>query len=330
MRSLTQLGFAAMLMLVLLRVAIGWHFFKEGTKKYQDPDFSSAGFLRDAKGPLADFYHDAAGAQAHEWDRWMAIPRKDAPDADADTKPVAAADADPNAIPADAPYKDWAESVIRDWKLLLQKANGAGRYNNDQAKEIAKVFDDRSQQLRDYLEEATGDVYDYQHELYRLEQMEQLQTADDVPYQKTRIEQKRYELLGTAAKIQGDVEKFEEGLINDVLGKLDPEQQERVLAALDDSPTSKIDTWVTYLHIGIGVCLIVGLFTRLSALAGGLFLCSVVASQPFWVAGAAPTYYQWVELFACFVLATTHAGKWGGLDYFLHAMVSKCCGGNSD
>jgi uncharacterized membrane protein YphA (DoxX/SURF4 family) len=46
---------------------------------------------------------------------------------------------------------------------------------------------------------------------------------------------------------------------------------------------------VTVLTIGVGICLLAGFFTRLAAVAGALFLLSVIASQPPWVTGAADT-----------------------------------------
>src|ERR1700722_12285225 len=43
-------------MLVVLRLTIGWHFFSEGSKHLAEPHWSSEGFLRQAKGPLAPYY----------------------------------------------------------------------------------------------------------------------------------------------------------------------------------------------------------------------------------------------------------------------------------
>ena len=43
-----------------------------------------------------------------------------------------------------------------------------------------------------------------------------------------------------------------------------------------------VDRLVTYSNIAIGACLIAGLFTRFSALAGALFLAQIVAAQPDW------------------------------------------------
>ena len=45
-----------MITLIALRLGIGWHFFKEGAKKFQGDSFTSVYFLQTAKGPLAEFY----------------------------------------------------------------------------------------------------------------------------------------------------------------------------------------------------------------------------------------------------------------------------------
>ncbi len=44
------------LMLVLLRVSIGWHFLYEGLVKVFNPDWSSFGYLMDSKGIFADVF----------------------------------------------------------------------------------------------------------------------------------------------------------------------------------------------------------------------------------------------------------------------------------
>ena len=85
---------------------------------------------------------------------------------------------------------------------------------------------------------------------------------------------------------------------------------------------------VTGLTIGVGLCLLVGLFTRLAAVVGALFLLSVMATQPPWVPGAETTYfyYQLVEFAAMMLLAAAAAGRVAGLDFILHGLWSKCCG----
>ena len=42
--------------LFILRILIGWHLLYEGLVKVQNPDWTSAGYLMDSKGILADFF----------------------------------------------------------------------------------------------------------------------------------------------------------------------------------------------------------------------------------------------------------------------------------
>ena len=43
--------------LVILRMAIGWHFLYEGLVKLMNPNWSSVGFLLDSRGFLESFFH---------------------------------------------------------------------------------------------------------------------------------------------------------------------------------------------------------------------------------------------------------------------------------
>jgi len=49
-------GAVTVVMLALLRITIGWHFLYQGIAKLDDQSFSSAGFLSQSKGPLADYF----------------------------------------------------------------------------------------------------------------------------------------------------------------------------------------------------------------------------------------------------------------------------------
>ena len=46
--------------LLMLRLAIGWHFLYEGIAKILNPRWTSMAYLLDAQGFLADFYHSLA------------------------------------------------------------------------------------------------------------------------------------------------------------------------------------------------------------------------------------------------------------------------------
>jgi len=94
---------------------------------------------------------------------------------------------------------------------------------------------------------------------------------------------------------------------------------------------------VTYGLTAIGICLLIGLCTRPAAIGGGLFMFSVILTQPGW-----PTIYphappvvghsllinkDFIEMVALFLISTTAVGRWGGLDYFAENwFCQKCCG----
>jgi thiosulfate dehydrogenase (quinone) large subunit len=48
-------------LLVILRLAIGWHFMYEGLSKLINPNWTSVGFLLDSKGLFAGMFHVMAG-----------------------------------------------------------------------------------------------------------------------------------------------------------------------------------------------------------------------------------------------------------------------------
>jgi hypothetical protein len=51
-----QISALAVVILVLLRIAIGWHFLHEGVWKFGEADFSAEPYLRQARGPFANGY----------------------------------------------------------------------------------------------------------------------------------------------------------------------------------------------------------------------------------------------------------------------------------
>ena len=58
--SASNLTGAQMAAVVALRVLIGWHFLYEGVAKLSAPSWSAAGFLSQARGPLADVFRGLA------------------------------------------------------------------------------------------------------------------------------------------------------------------------------------------------------------------------------------------------------------------------------
>jgi uncharacterized membrane protein YphA (DoxX/SURF4 family) len=92
---------------------------------------------------------------------------------------------------------------------------------------------------------------------------------------------------------------------------------------------------LTWTLAAIGLCLMLGLFTRPAALLGAGFLVFVVLSQPSYpgvypldppqMGHALFVNKDFVELTALLVIASTSLGRWTGLDYFLHCCCRCCC-----
>lgn len=51
------------IILVALRILIGWHFLYEGAVKLYDPEWSSSGYLLDSQGLFSGFYYSLASNQ---------------------------------------------------------------------------------------------------------------------------------------------------------------------------------------------------------------------------------------------------------------------------
>ena len=78
-----------------------------------------------------------------------------------------------------------------------------------------------------------------------------------------------------------------------------------------------IDSVVPYFDLTVGILLILGLGTRITALIGSTFLAMIVATQLPGVPGAQDTINQIIEMGGLLVLAAIGGGQFGGLDYFV-------------
>jgi hypothetical protein len=106
--------------------------------------------------------------------------------------------------------------------------------------------------------------------------------------------------------------------LDDVYTPDDDRIAEYVLPIDDPADMPIINAMVKWTVILVGVFLLLGLLTRFWAIVGAGFLLSVISSQwPGWP-GAEPTYYQAIELVALLVLCVTGAGRFAGLDFFVH------------
>ncbi len=336
-------------MLVVLRLVVGWHFYKQGAEKHSDPaGFSSAGFLSQAKGPLAPLYRSQV-PDFHDWNQLLAQPLAEIQLSEEQQEEVdewtfdyasrvkTAADEKlpmPVEFAPHAPHKAWADKVASDWRDTVGQFTRTHALADEQKKIAADLLDQRLVQLKEYFDgnqkkkfEGQGEaIADYRHQLHRLLILESDITAGDVPFQDQRIAQKRAETQGTGRRWSNDVKGFERNFYLQLVDLVEDDQKPAAQSKLFPNRLQTIDTVITYLILGVGVLLVLGLFTRTAAIAGAAFLLSVVLSQPFWIAGAEDTYYQSIELVSLLVIASTGPGRWAGLDFFVSALCGKCCG----
>ena len=341
--------------LVLLRLCVGWHFFSEGVKKVSyDRSTGEWRFnvpteflFRQAKGPLAGFFQNRIPG-GHQWQAELAVPEELTPARGEALAgwvanyvkrrqgELASGKHSEAVIPDFAPYAAWAAQIEADSRAMHERFTDFAGLTEEQRSQAAAAFERRQRQLADYLAGEALEMQAYRHELWRLEHFEETPGAEDVPYQKQRVAQKTAETARTPLKWVAAVRQFDQEFASELHGLLTDEQLssavgEQADAALTDPQETqlhRLNLAVTGLTIGVGGCLLLGLFTRLASLAGALFLLTVMATQPPWVAGADTTYfyYQLVELAALVFLAAAAAGRVAGLDFFLHRIAARCCG----
>ncbi|MCA9186552.1 MAG: DoxX family protein [Pirellulaceae bacterium] len=282
-----RLGLTAVIAIVCLRLAIGWHFFTAGVEKFS-PTFSSRPFLELATGPFAPLYQNQIP------DRW-------------------------GEEQLDIEKRDESWQNLREWVV-----NNLG-VDKDEAK---KVYADHKKLMDDYVKEKGSDIEKYLFEVERLRLAENNEgtrgVAKEVEFQREWVVDKNRELRGSSKAWIADIEAYDDAYRGDLLALVNDENTSKVLPAKPNYSIKWIDRTVLYWTLGVGILLILGLFTRTASIAGALFLLSVLSTQPPWVKGAETTYwnYQLVELIALVFLAAIAAGRFGGLDFFIHHF---CC-----
>jgi len=293
--------------LAFLRIVVGLHFFLEGLSHLRDPDWSSVGFRKAAVGPLADWYRSAL-PQTGDWHGTLgAVDGRSATEAG----------------------EAWRETVVAAWRKLLGE-----RMKRLPLDAAAKAAAEQSLSAADgafstWLVSIEPDLTAYRLELARLTAMERTPGAAAIPFERERVKKKRAELAGQASGWMKEADAIGTKLVTTWDSQLGSDADRRRAAVVEQSPLWKADRFVSWSLLTIGACLMLGVLVKFNAMGGATFLASVLATQPFWVAGAQPTYNQWVELAALLAIAALPAGGWSGLDYFLKQWcpLSRWCAG---
>jgi len=278
---------------VLLRLAIGGHFYSEGVKKLHNPKPFTGPFFSAAKGPYAEFFH------RHVWD-------------------------------ADGTARLDADQMTAVWAQYVSRARGHYGFDEAQSQAATTALEHRSEQLTDYLADIKDEVDEYRQGLERHERNLQDAARTEVPSLRGQTEKWETKLKADRGRWLATIDGLSKDLQRDVTAIATPAQREQGELEVGkpgrrplDSET--FDRYVPYFDLTIGVLLILGLAVRPAALAGAMFLATVVATQWPGTPGAMPVYYQAIECCALLALAGINAGRIAGLDVLWSYCCSWCC-----
>lgn len=285
-------GFPAALFLILLRVAIGWHFLYEGLEKVESrvkeqKPFSAEIYLRNATGPLAPSFRgmipDVDGLETLDLDHLRA---------------TWAADVD-----ALAKHYDFSSDQREAAKALLDK----------QIQWAVYWFDDpaNAEKKQKYL-----------HGLEVVEATERDPRA--LSFDQERAWDSRRSLEADRRELTKPILDKEKAFDDSIVALATPAQLKGAGPYAPKPSTLEILNLITpYGLVAIGVCLILGFLSPWAAVGAALFLAMIYLSMPPWP-GLPPNPkaegHYWivsknlVEMLACLVLAATPTGHWIGLD----------------
>lgn len=338
--------------LVLLRLAIGWHFMVEGYEKLHsvqvgvtttNKPFSSAAFLRESPGPLAKYIRQQVG----DVDQF-ALDRLTLRPAAGDAANAKLVDLMPAAL--DQEWNDYFKR-FGDYYQLAPEQRQRAEDLQKKAKEQtvkwlmggSKVMASAFPQVGDPIEMMTPMRLDlYRKKLAEVRSLE----GGEGPALPVFSEADKKKALGSAradaakmrSELLADLDQQTMDMQKSLWAVLTPQQQEKgdvpapvTKEELASDPThnpeiivhnEQRDRAVMWLLLVAGGCLLVGLLTRLACLAGAAFLLLLYLAYPPWPGLPQPpgpshfvfVNYQLIELLALLTLATTRSGRWWGLD----------------
>jgi len=328
-------------LLVLTRVAIGWHFLFEGLWKMQpENNFTAKGFLGMAKGPTKGFYY-------------MFLPDLDGSERLQMAEVIQGEEKDGKLVNQQS--FGWTLPVFEtEWFAFYEKFQNQYQLTDEQKTVCDAIFNqyvtslrDCTMEQRDAIREFFGGKERYQKHLLTTHTAEHQRIWDWDMQMKLRSEGSKmagvpetmgenmrlalWEELNAQQKVIGDMPELVYGT-NKLAGMSIVKKIPGIKDFAKPSRLGFLDLMVTVGLSAIGFCLMTGFCTRLAALGGAAFMLNVCLSQFPW-----PTVYPYspevvghfmifskdsAELMALLILAVFPTGRWAGLDWFLW----NCCG----
>lgn len=342
----------------MLRVVVGFHFFKEGTNKLKSGDFTSAGFLTTARGPFAPFFRSMVDDYNGSQKLGVVIEEINGKQ-NLRISPEQTVDIWDDFCDRARDYYGFGsielqEKLVAERKRLADVITTARAENDsgvdtralekqrsdleiaikqirEQPKRVQEILESHQEYLVDWIKTNRIELTSHFSTEDRLQgflrdgdkRSDAATEVDSLRYQVDQIKSDRSKKLRAWSSEVTTMWDSLEIKVNSLAVDKQKEQRSGPLALHRpfDQSTSRqnlVDKIIPWFDTIVGVCLILGLFTRLASFAAGAFLLSVTMTQPFWVPGVDPTYYIWIEVAACFLIFASLAGRIAGLDYFVH------------
>lgn len=314
-----QIGLCAVIFLVALRVAIGWHFLYEGIHKlHPRHDFSAHGFLGMAKGPAAELFYGLL------------------PDIDGLQRLIIEPVLDESGKATRQKTFPAYETAWSAYKFRFDERYGDALAEVGRQKDADALYGQYVMSLREMAADVEPAVKQYRESYDRFRAA---RGTHDVAHIRQREWDTMMKYRGEAAKWLTELSELSDGLQTG----LDRVYSGQIAGKTGDTvslperaiiPNPFIPDQMSVLNLSvalgltaIGACLMLGFMNRLASLGGVVFLVQVWLSQFPWPLTYPPTpdmvghfmlvSKDFVELVALLLIASLPVGQWGGLDYFL-------------
>jgi uncharacterized membrane protein YphA (DoxX/SURF4 family) len=334
------------LFLLLLRLAIGWHFFAEGFHKLdvsghvppvtvvgKSKPFSSAAYFREGAGPLAKVIRQEVGDPDDEVLKLLTPERGGSRNA-----PPLLHQAWGDYVHQFCDYYNLNDERRKKADAALTKTEDAAVERLTRTKVDEKNFKAKTQEGRLPVPVRLEQYKQKLEELSEPKHSHLVSIGSDA--ESVRLHNIKAELLRLRVGLLNDLDEYTQDLRKE-LDKIPTAEQKKEaeskgkppqpqLPAGENTKQKWIDLATMYGLTILGACLMLGLFTRLSCLlAAGFLVMTYLIHPPFPWLPSAPNnegYYLFVnknviECLALLALATTTSGRWLGLDALIHWML---------
>lgn len=344
--------FCILLTLLALRLTIGWHFYTEGVSKLRSGGFSAEPFLRSAKGPLAVVFQGCIGDEDGRARLGLVQTRTPEGELTWQLDPLVTEElwkgyvyrtavqlgfGDPRLISelADrcrrlraqidqAAQRNVSPGEVAALRKELKSASDSLELVRNQKEAALAVAQKYGDEYRAFLEDNEPEILAYFGTADRADGFDRdgrrkNEVVLGVSSLRSQAGQIDVDRTRDARNWLADVDGMWDGVEADVNALAIPEQGQSFVKLVRPhrsvwSPLPWIDRIIPWFDTIVGGLLLVGLLTPLASLAGAGFLLSIIAAQPPWIPGSAPTISQTIEMVGLLVVFACGAGRIAGLD----------------